>query len=61
MDTSVDESQTPVQTIIKGYIEDQAALHGLISRIRDLGLTLVSVNRIERNNESGLKGTLPKD
>jgi hypothetical protein len=47
MDISADEAHTPVQTIIKGYIEDQAALHGLISRIRDLGLTLLSVNRIE--------------
>jgi hypothetical protein len=61
MDTSVDETRIPVQTIIKGYIEDQAALHGLISRIRDLGLTLVSVNRIEQNDEHGVKGTLSKD
>jgi hypothetical protein len=61
MDISADETYTPVQTIIKGYIEDQAALHGLISRIRDLGLTMVSVNRIEQNDEYGVKGTLPKD
>ena len=47
MDIEVAESLTPVQTIIQGYIEDQAALHGLISRIRDLGLTLLSVNRIK--------------
>lgn len=61
MELSVDENHTPVQTIIKGYIEDQAALHGLISRIRDLGLTLVSVSRIEQNDEFGVKGTLSKD
>ena len=47
MDISVDEAPTPVQTVIKGHMQDQAALHGLISRIRDLGLTLVSVNQIE--------------
>lgn len=33
-------------TIISGYIRDQAALHGLISRIRDVGLTLVAVNQV---------------
>lgn len=49
MDISVDE----VQTIIKGILSDQAALHGLISRIRDLGLTLISVNQVEQKEESG--------
>ena len=53
MDISVDEARTPVQTIIQGHIPDQAALHGLISRIRDLGLTLVSVNHIEQNERNG--------
>ncbi len=53
MDMAVDETLTPAQTIIYGYLEDQAALHGLISRIRDLGLTLVSVNRIELDEGSG--------
>lgn len=43
---TVDESTTPVQTIIRGPMRDQAALYGLISRIRDLGLTLLSVNRV---------------
>jgi hypothetical protein len=47
MDISVEEQRTPVQTIIQGRLEDQAALHGLISRIRDLGLTLVSVNQVD--------------
>jgi hypothetical protein len=51
MDISVDEFHTPVQTVIQGHMPDQAALHGLISRIRDLGLTLVSVNQIEQNGE----------
>ena len=30
-------------TLISGPIIDQAALHGLLKRIRDLGLTLISV------------------
>ena len=43
MTITVDEETAPRQTTIHGYIRDQAALYGLISRIRDLGLTLVSV------------------
>ncbi len=33
-------------TIISGDIKDQAALYGILIKLRDLGLTLVSVNRI---------------
>jgi len=32
------------QTIIRGEL-DQSALHGLFNRIRDLGVTLISVQR----------------
>jgi hypothetical protein len=35
------------QTILTGSLSDQAALHGLLVRIRDLNLTLLSVKRIE--------------
>lgn len=34
-------------TVISGPIADQAALHGLLQRVRDLGLPLVSVERVE--------------
>ena len=34
------------QTTISGAVLDQAALHGLLMRIRDLGLTLVEVQRV---------------
>jgi hypothetical protein len=34
-------------TRIEGLVADQAALHGLLQRLRDLGLPLVSVMRIE--------------
>ena len=34
-------------TIVRGPVPDQAALHGLLQRVRDVGLPLVSVIRIE--------------
>jgi hypothetical protein len=33
-------------TIIYGPVADQAALHGLLQKIRDLGLPLISVNHV---------------
>lgn len=34
-------------TVISGRIADQAALHGVLQRVRDLGLPLISVTRLE--------------
>jgi hypothetical protein len=34
-------------TILQGLIADQAALHGLLQKVRDAGLPLVSVVRVE--------------
>ena len=36
-------------TLLTGRVIDQAALHGLLKKVRDLGLPLVSVNRIQFN------------
>ena len=34
-------------TLITGSVIDQAALHGLLRKVRNLGLPLLSVNRVE--------------
>ena len=34
------------QTVISGPVADQAALHGLLNRVCDLGLILISVRRL---------------
>jgi len=36
-------------TLLTGPVVDQAALHGLLKKVRDLGVTLVSVNRVDPN------------
>ena len=38
-------------TVLAGSIVDQAGLHGVITRIRDLGLPLLSVQRIGPDSE----------
>ena len=37
------------ETLLSGQLPDQAALHGLFERIRDLNLTLISVTRGSRS------------
>ena len=34
-------------TIIGGPVADQAALHGLLQKVRDLGLPLISVTQVQ--------------
>lgn len=40
-------------TLLTGPVVDDAALHGLLKKVRDLGLPLISVNRIEADQLDG--------
>ena len=40
------------ETLLSGPVVDQAALHGLLRKVRDLGLPLLSVIRVDPDNET---------
>jgi hypothetical protein len=44
-------------TLLTGPVADQAALSGLLKKVRDLGMSLVSLNRVEpgKPDKSGTK------
>lgn len=39
-------------TLLTGPVVDQAALHGILRRIRDLGITLLSVNSLDARSRN---------
>jgi multimeric flavodoxin WrbA len=43
----------PGETVLRGYVRDQSELHGILSRLSDLNLFLISVNPIGRDNPPG--------
>jgi hypothetical protein len=40
------------EAVLSGPVRDQAALYGLIAKIRDLGLLLIAVNRAEHESKT---------
>ena len=48
-------------TLLSGPVVDQSALHGILKRIRDLGVPLLSVNSVDRNQENMTKPTQIND
>ena len=49
------------ETLLRGPVVDQAALHGVLRKVRDLGLPLVSVNRIDPKQANGPDGNVDTD
>jgi hypothetical protein len=45
-------------TVLRGPLVDEAALHGVLIKVRDLALPLLAVNRVEAT-EQGRKTTKP--
>jgi hypothetical protein len=43
------QPQANSETLLTGPVADQAALHGLLAKIRDLGLPLLCVKRVEED------------
>ena len=39
------------ETLLQGEVRDQAALHGILAKINDLGLTIVFVERITQSQK----------
>ncbi|HWQ84889.1 MAG TPA: hypothetical protein VN363_09990 [Anaerolineales bacterium] len=48
-------------TLLTGILPDQAALHGLLERIRDLNLTLISVTRCDPASQDPGQECSPTD
>ena len=48
-------------TLLAGPIVDQAALHGILTKIRDLGLPLVSIMEAEPTRAAGADGDANTD
>jgi hypothetical protein len=42
-------------TLLTGAVVDQAALYGVLKRVRDLGMPLLSVNRVEPGPAADVK------
>jgi hypothetical protein len=48
-------------TILSGPVVDQAALYGLLRKVRDLGLPLIAVNLVDPKQGSGSDGNADTD
>ena len=49
------------ETLLSGSVPDQAALHGLLATVRDLGLHLLLVERILKEEDKDNDQVYPRD
>jgi hypothetical protein len=47
---SYDSEET---TLLRGWLPDEAALHGILAKVRDLAVPLLSVNQVIADTEEG--------
>ena len=43
----------PVETVLRGPVKDQSALHGILEQIESLGLELLEVRRVDEPRGEG--------
>jgi hypothetical protein len=48
---NLDASIKPAETVLRGVIQDQAALHGVLQRIQSLGLELIEIRQVQDPSE----------
>ena len=48
-------------TTLRGHVRDQAELHGLLSKVRDIGTTLISVTPLTDSADEPAPHTSPPD
>lgn len=41
-------------TLLSGIVPDQSALHGILAKINDLGLSIVSIERLSQTEQEGM-------
>ena len=46
----------PAETVLRGCVPDQAALHGILTRLHSLGLELLEVRRVPASDELRREG-----
>jgi hypothetical protein len=47
-------------TTLRGRVADQAELHGLLTKVRDLGTTLISLAPVETSSNQERQRSLPR-